>query len=399
MRFHLREGISKKLFYAPKKIKLLTLLITTYYLGWAIIEPFFPIYLKQIFGNYSNVGIVMSSVYLFTIITSLFFGQFINRVSKKIMILLSLLFYIPSSFILISINRLSHFILFQAYHSVVRSPLWISSEAYIRKNVPRKKASEAMGTFYSGYGLALVFGPIIGALLIYKIGFLILYSISLFAFFAFIISFFIPRSNKGSIMKGIGDTITKDGFIIKEFRDFLKNKCLENFIIFIFLFYFSIYPLFMIIPLFLRELNVSYINIGIIYSLFFIPLVFESIFSKIKNKKLAVLSSLFLGSIVLFSIYFVKDLTIIFFLTFFMGVLFSIMNPILKGQITYFMPKKDLGELGGIEYSVINLAAFLSFFFAGFISDIYGINTMFLISSIILFILFLFSFKNKLFSN
>ena len=399
MRLHKRESISKKLFYAPKKVKLLTFLILAYYLGWAIIEPFFPIYLKQIFDNYTYVGIVISSVYLFSIATSLFFGQFVNRVSKKIMISFSLLFYIPASFILLSIYKLSHFILFQAYHSIVRAPLWISCEAYIRKNVARKKVSEAMGTFYSGYGLALVLGPIIGALLIYKIGFSIFYSLSLFSFCAFIISLFISRSNKESIIKGFGDTITKDGFIIKELKDFFKNSSLKHFTIFIFFYYFSIYPLFMIIPLFLKELDVSYIGIGLIYSLFFVPLVFESIFSRIKNKKRAIIFSLLLSSLILFLMYSIEKIMAMFFLVFFIGILFSIINPILKGQITYFMPKKELGELGGIEYAVINLAAFLSFLFAGFISDIYGINSMFLVSSLILFVLFLSSLKSKLFSN
>lgn len=399
MSFHLRESISKHIIYAPKKIKILTLLIMVYYLGWAIIEPFFPIYLNKIFGNYSNVGIIMSSVYLFTIVTALFFGQLVNRVSKKVMISLALLFYLPASFILIAIRKLPYFILFQVYHAIVRAPLWISAEADVRKSVPRKKASEAMGTFYSGYGLALVLGPIIGALLIYKIGFSILYSISFFSFLALIISFFIPRSNRKSLIKSFEKTITKDGFIIKELRDFFKNKSLKIFLLFVFLFYFAIYHLFMIIPLFLEKLNASYMTIGFVYSLFFIPFVFESVFSKIKNKKFTISLTLFLGSLILLAIYFTKDITIIFILTFLIGVLFSIINPILKGQITYFMPKKDLGELGGVEYSVINVAAFLSFLIAGFVSDIYGINAMFLISSIILFTLFLFNLKENLFFN
>jgi len=398
MRFHLKGHFSEKLFYAPKKIRILTLLIAVYYLGWAIVEPFFPIYLNEIFGDYSHVGMVISSVYLFTIITALFFGQFINRVSKNFMISLSLFFYIPASFLFLSITSLSGFVLFQVYHSIVRAPLWISSEAYIRKNVIRKKVSEALGTFYSGYGLALVFGPLIGAFLIYRIGFSIFYSISIFAALAFIVSLFIKRSNKEAILTGLQDTIFKDGFIIKEFKDFIKNKPLIYFAIFIFFYYFSTYHLFMVVPLFFRELNFSYMAIGLIYALFFIPLVFESIFSKIKHKKMAVIISLLINAIILFLVGFIDSIIIIFISVFIMGILFAIINPLLKGRITYFMPKRNLGELGGIEYAIINFAAFLSFLTAGFISELYGLNSMFFISSFLLFGLSLYGFKKKLLS-
>jgi len=395
LRFHLKEGITDKLIYAPKKIKLLTILIMVYYFGWAIIEPFFPLYLNTIFNSYSNIGIVMSSVYLFSILTGLFFGQIINRVSKKTMISIALFLYLPLSFIILGITRLPHFIFFQVYHAVIKTPLWISSEAYIRKNTTKKRVSEALGTFYSGYGLALVIGPIIGAFLIYKIGFSIFYSISFFAFIAFIISFFLPRENRESILKGIKNSILKDGFVIKEFKHLFRNQPLKFFLIFMFFYYFSIYHLFMIVPLFLEKMNISFLNIGLIYSLFFVPLTFESFFSKLKNKKRAIVISLFLSSIVLLAMFFIKSLIAFFFLIFIMGTMFSIINPLLRGRVTYFMPRKEFGEMGGVEYSVINLAAFLSFLIAGFISEIYSLNMVFLLSSILVFSLFLFTLKNK----
>ena len=286
--------------------------------------------------------------------------------------------------------------MYQVYHSLISAPLWVSSAAYIRQNYRKEKVFEALGFFYSGQGLGLLLGALIGAFLIERIGFSIIYALSIAFSIAFVISLFLPRKNRKSMLKGLRDSIMKDGIVVKEIKDSLKNKLFRDSAVFIFLFFFSTFFLVMVIPLFLRELNATYYTIAIVYSFFYAPMVFESYFARIKHKKRTLVLSLFLMSLVFLALYFIENMYIIFSLAFIVGILFAMMTPIIQGRISTFIPRKDVGEFSGVEAAVTNLARGLSFLVAGFVSDIYGLNTMFLIGFVILFTLSWLVYQGKL---
>jgi len=388
-----QQNKKKSVFTRP--LLILTLTIFVYCIGRGILEPFFPLYLKSIFGDYSKVGIIYGTFYLFSIVNDLVFGQIINRISKKKMINIILLLYAPIGFIILALKSLGHFLIYQIYHSFISAPLWISLSSYIRQNY-RKKVYEAMGFFYSGLGMGLLLGALTGAFLIYKIGFSIIYLVSVAYSISFIISLYLPHKNKGGFVSGLKKSIFKDGIVVKEIKDCFKNRLFRNSIIFLFLFHFSTFFLIMVIPLFLRELNATYYTIGVVYSFFYAPMIFESYFSRIKHKKFTFVFSLLSISLIFFILYLIENIYIIFFFAFVIGVLIAVLHPLIKGKISFFMPKKEIGELTGVEDATTNIAAGLSLLIAGFLSDIYGIRTMFLIGSFILFTLSVLIYKNRL---
>jgi len=199
----------------PKPIKIISLVSLFYYFGWGIASPFLPIYFKKILGTYTGVGIVIGLLPFLTIIWTLIIGPFIDKFSKKKLISFALLLYLPLSYFLLSLKTLFHFFLFRIYHSLAATTFWTTTEASIREHSPKKKTAKSIALYDVSYTIPLILGPIIGALLIVKLGFNIFYSVSIFAFLALFPLSFLRREKKKKYKLRLG--------IFKEFKDFFSN--------------------------------------------------------------------------------------------------------------------------------------------------------------------------------
>src|SRR3989338_9036347 len=111
----------------PKSVKFISFLIFVYYIGWGMATPFLPIYIKELLGSFTALGLVVALLPLFSIIFNLSVGSFIDRISKRKIITLALFFYLPLSYIFLSLKILSHFIIFSMYNAFISTLLWLSS--------------------------------------------------------------------------------------------------------------------------------------------------------------------------------------------------------------------------------------------------------------------------------
>ena len=256
-----------------------------------------------------------------------------------------------------------------------------------------------MGFFDSVSNSALFIGPIIGGLLFSLYNYKIFYAISIFAFITFLISLHLKYKERNSILDGIKYVIKKDKIIKKVFTDYLKNKKILNLSIFLLIVTIPVSFIGMLLPLFLKDMGASYFQIGVIYAFFSLPLIFESFFSATKNKRIGVLISLLIGSILFLSIFLTTNLTVIFISSIILGLCFSFINPILQGRLTDAMPKKEIGELSGVIHATSLLGYTIGPLLAGFISDLYGISIIFLLASILTFMLFVLTLKKKFVFN
>ena len=71
----------------------------------------------------------------------------------------------------------------------------------------------------------------------------------------------------------------------------------------------------------------------------------------------------------------------------------------MQGRLTDAMPKKEIGELSGVIHATSLLGYTIGPLLAGFISDLYGISIIFLLASILTFMLFVLTLKKKFVFN
>lgn len=283
------------------------------------------------------------------------------------------------------------FVAFRFYHAFLATNLWLSSETFLRKYAVKNKSAEAIGLFDSAYGLSLILGPIIGGYLISKYSYSIFYTISFFAFMAFLVS--LKLNDKIKIDKKL--PMQKIN-LKQELKDFYSNKKLFRIVAFHFFLVIASSFIVMLLPLFYKDIGANFYQIGFLASLFYFPQVFESYFSTFGNKRKLFLSSLFLASILFVALFFTSNIYLLLVITFLLGLALSAISPIIQGKAAGYMPKKKVGELYSVQFSVMHLANTIGPVLAGIVADSYGLKYIFVIAAVIFTALFFVNLKKKL---
>ncbi|MDI6738118.1 MAG: MFS transporter [Nanoarchaeota archaeon] len=387
-------SFSRAMLNVPFNIKMISAVIFLYYLGWGMVSPFLPIYYKSILGSYTAVGLVTALLPLFSLLLDIPAGGIINKVSKIWVIRIALLLYLPFSFFLLSLRSLFHFILFRIYHSAISTPLWIASDSYARENAPRWRAAESMSVYDVGATLSLIAGPIIGGVLFVHFGFSLLYAISIFAGIAFLATFFLKDGGQHEKTKdAVKELIFTDGIYRRAIIDFWQNRLLVKVYSFIFLFRFCMSFVAMLLPLFMKEFGASNLQIGLVFGVYYLPLLFEPYFSVYAKNKRLMTMGLGLCAIVFVSLFANNQLSFIFFHAILLSLLFAAIIPMLNGRIVELMPREQIGKLSGVGMMFSHIADFSGPLIAGVVSDAFGLQYMFLIGAAVAVVLAILSLR------
>ncbi|MEM2772515.1 MAG: MFS transporter [Candidatus Pacearchaeota archaeon] len=373
----------------PKSIKIASLIFFSYNLGWGIVTAYYAIYLKNVLGSYYNIGYIIGVYHLTCIITNFVFSVLLDKINKRKIIRLILIFYFPFSYIFLKISTLIMFLFFVMYHGFIATALWISGEAYIRKHSPKNRAIESIAYFDLSYFISLIIGCFLGVFLISTYKFNIFYSISFFAFIAFLFTIFLPDKEKTFVNINIFKEIKK------EIKNIKNNKRLKQlgFILFLFIFIQGIAGL--IIPLFLNEMKVELYQIGIIVAISYLPFLCEGFFALLKKRKQVVMTAIFSLFLFFSLLFFIKNIFIIFIINLLISICFSAIMPIIAGNLTEAMPKERMGELSGFVFVVRNIGFGVSGLVSGFIASSLGLNFNFAFSALVSIVLLYLSSKTK----
>lgn len=389
-------GLSKEMLNMPFGIKIIAFIVFLYTLGWGIVTPFLPIYYKSVLGSYTAVGIVTALLPLFSLLVDIPAGGIINRVSKIKTMRLMLLLYLPFSFFFVSLRNITHFIFFRIYHSAIATPFWIAADSYARENAPKWKAAQAISLYDVAITLSMIIGPAIGGLLFSRFGFSLLYAVSLFAGFAFLATFILKDKEPHERARDAArELIFVDGVYKRSIVDFLQNKLLVKVYSFVFLFRFCASFVVMLLPLFLKEYGASNLQIGLVFGIYYLPLLFEPYFSLYAKNKRLMTMGLLLCAILFVSLFANNRLSFIFFHAILLSLLFAAIIPMLNGRIVELMPREQVGELSGVGMMFSHVADFAGPLIAGVVSDVFGLRFVFLIGASVAVVLTLLSMRKS----
>ena len=98
--------------------------------------------------------------------------------------------------------------------------------------------------------------------------------------------------------------------------------------------------------LFMKEFGASNLQIGLVFGIYYLPLLFEPYFSVYaKNKKINDNGACALRCIVCIPFLQITNWTFIFIHAILLSLLFAAIIPMLNGRITELMPREQIGEL------------------------------------------------------
>lgn len=173
------------------------------------------------------------------------------------------------------------------------------------------KTGRVRGAYLSVWNFGFLIGPLCSGYLFENFGFNMIFTVSMFLYIVIFLVVFIALND-------IQGHVEKKNFSTKKtFNTFKKNKNLINvyWISFTLQFFYAVMTIYM--PLYLREIGISWGDIGIIFSIMLLPFIFIQYPAGIlADKKFGEKEMFFIGhSIMILSLifmYFVRDQTFIF---------------------------------------------------------------------------------------
>ena len=380
--------IEKNLKSVPKSLKLLSLAFLIYSFSWGMILPYFSIYLASIVPNYSQVGFIISLMSIVAAVISIFIGDLIDKVGRKKILLFAFINYLVIGPIYTVTHSVSALVAARVYHGVAAVGIWIPGRTYVRDISPAHKKSEYMGYFYTASALAYTIGPVFGALIItfFDIRSLF-YAVGFAAIIAATIVHHIPDSikPKRSISQGLKDVMFKDKFIAKELKDYTDEKSMGVKVTMIsFLSKMSSAILVMVVALYINSIGGSLWQIGLVYSLMYLPFIFQFVFGEMADtfgaKKILTIGAS-LACVFFFALFFANNYSYILLFTLLGSCGLAMVAPVVSGYVSR-MAKDNNGEITGIYGAGADMAAFTGPLVAGLIADMYGLNFVFVFAAI-----------------
>ncbi len=138
-------------------------------LGFGLIMPLFPLYLKYLSGNSTEVGLQLGVLFsMFVLTRAIFaapFGNLSDRVGRKKLILigsflyavLAILFTLPTTWV--------GFLFVRAFQGFASAMVWPVSEALIIDSTPSNIRGRALGKVVMMSMMGMVIGPFVGGAL------------------------------------------------------------------------------------------------------------------------------------------------------------------------------------------------------------------------------------------
>lgn len=157
-----------------------------FWAGWLAFTPIFPLFVVEIGASYFELGLLMAIPSLLTIFLRLPVGMFFRKVGTRRILLLALLIQSIGFFLCGLAQNTSLVYPVRVFQAFALSLFPTVATAAISDLTLPEGRGEAFGVFFTSIGLAMIFGPFIGSLLIsylnYQSTFLLLSFIPLVGF-------------------------------------------------------------------------------------------------------------------------------------------------------------------------------------------------------------------------
>ena len=346
-----------------------------------------PLFLDNLGYSKSDIGIIMATFGLSSILLTPYTSTLIDKYGKKILCIFALCLMFTSSFLFIYITNFYLILLLRIIQGVAFSIFFNSSSAIASNNLDDSDKQVGLSLFSSFTILSYFLGPFFSEKIIINVGFdeFFIYA-SLFSFVSLVLIIFVHEESND-----------KDSSIdtLSFFKIISENK-IFNYLFANFLLASGFGVVMNFLSLFLKNNSLSvgffFIAYSIVVSLSRIFLSSRFSSDKLFNKILIMLS---LFSLSIFMLPYIGTKYDVVIFSIFFSLTYSLVYPFLS-SITLSGKSKSLsGRLFGALNCSFSIGVNLMTLFYGFIAEIWGFNTMFQFSSCVIFLGIIFLIVRK----
>lgn len=142
--------------------------------------------LEKLNGNENQIGFIMASFMIGSIMVRPFAGKWLHKLGKKRMLFFSLFLFLLATLSYLWVHDFYILLLIRIVHGLSFGIASTASATLAVDYIPLRKRGEGMGYFSASVSLAMVIGPFLGLMLIDSFSFTFLFSICiLFSFISF----------------------------------------------------------------------------------------------------------------------------------------------------------------------------------------------------------------------
>jgi len=370
---------------------ILTLYITALSMGLAYGShaPLIPVFARDVLkANYTEIGFIGMANYLPYAFFPFLVGLLLDRISKLIVLLIGISMATVSIAMLTMVDNISTLLLLRAVSGIAHAFFWPSAEAMISSinnneginygNEAKLNGSRSIKRI-SGFTMTWVMGYMIGPLLgSYMFNFGYAY---LFLYSSLMI---LPSLACITLLLRLHTTVVNSKNVsidIKRVRSVVRDR----FILILMIIYYSasFAIVLSILPSYMNDNSIDEQSIGLLFFIFGVArLVTLTIVHRLAGHKGIVIANIAIAVAMLMA----YTLTTLYSLTLSMiafGFAFSIYFPVTLSMITKGIPSNLIGSVVGLYETIFGIGWASAPLVSGVIADVFGINTPYLLMSIL----------------
>jgi len=322
------------------------------FLGFSLIFPIFPEFVKQLNGNPYDVGILVSIQPFMQFLFSPLWGMLSDKLGPKKFIFIGMLGYAISFYLTAIANDIQFLYLVRILGGILSSaaiPTIFSYSSYISNSENR---NIYLGIIGGGFGLGLIIGPFIGGILgTFNIRLVFFVSFLIFLINALLVLIFLKELKFGTIQKSNEKVRLLNAYIIFSlFVNFIVLFCATNMQI--------------VLGILLNyKFHLDVLKIGLIIGIGGVfgaisQLSLKFLLNLFSEKFLIVMSTLLL-SISMLVIPLINNPSLLFIIMILYGLGFGISQPNITARVSKKIPNEYQGQLMGLFQSSGSLGRFL----------------------------------------
>ncbi len=355
--------------------------------------PLIPVFARDILkANYTEVGFIGMANYLPYAFFPFLVGLLLDRVSKLVILLIGISMATISIAMLAIVDNISTLLLLRAVSGIAHAFFWPSAEAMISSmnndgsmsynnegNInSNRKGVKNISRFTMAWVLGYMIGPLLGSYM-FKFGYthLFLYSsIMILPSLACIIP--LLKLHNVSVVYNSKNVTKID---IKRMRGIIRDRFI---LIFMIMYYSASFAIVLsILPSYMNDNSIDEQSIGFLFFIFGVArLVTLTLVHKIAENKSIVIANIAIAIAMLMAYL----LTTLYTLTLSMiafGFAFSVYFPVTLSMLTRGIPFNLIGSIVGLYETIFGIGWASAPLISGIIADAFGINTPYLLMSIL----------------
>ena len=376
-----------------KRLLIIFLILFTEVLGFSSVMPIIP-YLGDSLGlNEFQIGLVLSIFSMCQLFASPITGKLSDKFGRKPLLLFSQMSTFIGFFLLGIANNVWILVLARLVDGLLGSNMTVS-QAYISDVTNPKNRTKTFGYSSAVFGAGLIFGPVIGGLLLsinFSAPFFFAAGVSLLSII--LVSIFLPESinkKENKINFKFGDIIP-----ITEAKRFFKTAQIRGTLVIFFIYNFGFFLFISTFALFAKnqihttpqEVAFFMAWIGILRVIFQSALI-NPLLKKLSENttlKLGIFALIFTMTLLIFS----NSYWIVYLPLSFLAFGSGVVRPILTSKLTKAVKKEETGSLLGVNNALLSIGQIITPILGGLILQFLPTQTLPALSSIIFVLIFI----------